>query len=245
SATTSRRSADRPKRTTHSSMRSACPSPTAPVRAASSSTRPAPTRVRRAARSPSSSSRRRSGALEVRAIVERDEIRPAVRAGADRADAGEAELHPQRGALVDAERPDHPRLDRRHVADRDDPFAAVGLKPIAAEGLDPRRDVDEALAARWRERRIGEPQLAARRAHLAEWLAVPLAVVELEEAVVDLHARAGYLGDRRRGLLGAAEGARVDTRNRVRCESLREARDLLAAAFGELEVDTALEPAFA
>src|SRR5947207_4024331 len=70
-------------------------------------------------------------------------------------------------------------------------------------------------------------------------------VVELEEAVVDLHARAGYLGDRPRGLLGAAEGARVDTRNRVRCESLREARDLLAAAFGELEVDTALEPAFA
>ena len=82
-------------------------------------------------------------------------------------------------------------------------------------------------------------------AHLGQRAAVPLAVVELDQPVVDLDRATAHLGDRGRRLPGPLQRTRDQRGDRLPGETGREARGLIEALLGQLEIDAPLQAAVA
>ena len=97
------------------------------------------------------------------------------------------EAHAPRQLGSDAKRPCHRGLDRRDVADGDDDAV---VQRLVAERSDAAGDHVQALPARRREAAVAAPARHVVGIEVGERAPVPLAVVDLDQAVVDLD-RAG------------------------------------------------------
>ncbi len=143
--------------------------------------------------------------------------------------------------------------------DEDRPLRAIG-RAVAADMVGQRvdekrpragRDVIATLATGVGQLRgIGHPALPVRRVARLDLLvgqALPVAVVHLREAGVDLDRRSSGIGaggagrDQRRGLAGTHERTRDDALERNRAQTRREGGGLGAAVLGQPDVDLLTE----
>src|SRR5262249_21340919 len=118
-----------------------------------------------------------------RRVVERTQVRAAVGAPSDARDGRDVELHPERRALVDAQRVAHRSFDGRAVTAR---APSPGTGDAGPDPGAPGGTADEPLAPGRREFRIGAPRLPVGRRNVSERETVPFAVVELDQPIVDI-----------------------------------------------------------
>ena len=180
---------------------------------------------------------------EVAGLVEAQQDRP-VQPGDQTRDRRDVEAETPRVAVVEVQGPADDRLDRGHVAHHDDDPVARQLHEAFRTRRDPRPEIDEALAAGGGEARIGSPARTNVGGDVAQQPFVPLAVVELDEPLVDPDRGPGRGADPLGGLPGAQQRAREDqARGGIVLEHGRERVGLMTAAFVEGRVGPSEEPA--
>ena len=127
---------------------------------------------------------------------------------ADHRDGRRSQVHPVQRGRRRVERKPHQRLDRRDVADQQHGPAGVLTQDPVAGLLHPARCRLQRLTGRWRHRGVGQPAVELGRPllpHLVEGVAVPVAEVGLDQAVLDGHRQTQPLRDQLRGLPGTQQ----------------------------------------
>ena len=142
---------------------------------------------------------------EVRGFVERAQRRSR-RTQRDPHDRRGRDEAAPRHLVTGTEGPAQRGLDRRDVGDHHDDVAGCASHKIVASRAYPRTEGAQRLAARWREIEVSAPCSPTLRTDLGVGDAVPLAIVELDPAIIDL----GGCAERRRGVTGAEQWAGHD-----------------------------------
>src|SRR6266508_1074937 len=162
-------------------------------------------------------------------LVEAQQDGPA----ADTGDRRDLEAHAPRQLGWDAKRPRHRGFDGRDVTDGDDDAV---VQRLVAERGDAVRHHFQALPARRREAAFPAPAGDDVGREVGERAPFPLAVVDLDQAVVDLDRPVARGGDGRGRVAGAAERAGDDARDVEAGERLGQAVGLGLPAVGERSV---------